>query len=242
MKALILAAGYATRLHPLTENTPKHLLEIGGKPILQHVLDKLEETDDIKEIIIVTNHRFYHKFRAWLLKNNYENIKLINDGTFTNNDRLGAIGDLNFVLKEEDINEDLIVIAGDNLFGFSMRNFINLSNETESSLVAFYDLKDIDKVRRKFGVGMLEGTRVVEFEEKPWNPKSSLAATACYLFKKDDLRLVESLLKQGKGDAPGDMIKWLVQRSKVHGYVFNEHWFDVGSFESLEEAKKVYGE
>lgn len=241
IKALILAAGYATRLYPLTEDTPKQLLEVAGKPIIEHIMAHLEEMEEITEILIVTNHRYHHQFRIWL--NHFEfpkKIKLINDGTINNDDRLGAVGDINFVLKEEEIDGNLLVIAGDNLFGFSLQNFVDFFQEQKKSVVAFYNMKDLDKVRGKYGVGVLEGSNVVGFEEKPLNPSSALASTACYVFTKEDLSVVESLVAQNKVDNPGDLVRWLVRKSEVGGFVFDEHWFDIGSPESLEEAKKLY--
>jgi len=243
MKALILAAGYATRLYPLTQNQPKPLLEVGGKVILQHILEYLAPIKELQEIMIVTNHRFYDSFKVWL--NHYtsaQKIKLIDDGTLSNDDRLGAVGDINFVLKEEEIKEDLLVIAGDNLLGFSVQKFIHFAQEKKSSLVAFHDLLDKEKVKGKYGVGVLEKSKVIQFQEKPQQPLSTLAATACYFFKKEDLTLVEKSIEQGKADNPGDLVRWLVQKSQVHGYVFKEHWFDVGSFESLEAAEQLYQE
>jgi glucose-1-phosphate thymidylyltransferase len=241
MKALILAAGYATRLYPLTENKPKPLIKVGDKSIVEHILVKIEEIDIIDEVFLVTNNKFYQHFLDW--SNNSQsnkNIKIINDGTLSNEDRLGAVGDINFVLKQEDINDDLLVIAGDNLFGFSLTNFINFHVEKETSIVAFHDLKDLMKVKGKFGVGILEGSRVIDFEEKPLVPRSSLASTACYLFSKNDLCLVDNLINEGRADNPGDLIKYLTKKSVIHGFVFDEHWFDVGSFESLEKARINY--
>ncbi|MBS3123706.1 nucleotidyltransferase family protein [Candidatus Woesearchaeota archaeon] len=241
IKAVILCAGYATRLYPLTLNTPKSLLEVGNKAILGHLLDKIEKVKEIKEVFIISNHRFFEQFRVWL--NHYESkkkIKLLNDGTLSNEDRLGAIGDLNFVLKEEDIKDDLLVIAGDNLFVFSLEEFVEFYKKNKTSQVAFCDLKNKELVKRKFGVGILEKNCVVNFEEKPWEPKSSLAATACYLFKKEDLSLIGSLISQGQIDAPGHLIKWLVENSKVNGFVSEKSWYDIGSHESLKEAQEDY--
>ncbi len=241
MKALVLAAGYGLRLRPLTDSTPKPLLEVGGKAIVEHLLEKLKKVHELKEVFIVTNHRFYDTFRIWL--NHYNSslkIKLIDDGTLSNDDRLGAVGDINFVLKEEDLNEDLLVIAGDNLFGFSLPHFIDFFKAKSKTIVAFHDLKDMEKVRKKFGVGILDGSKVLAFEEKPPQPKSSLASTACYLFAKKDLGHIEKSITIGKANNPGDLIKYLVKESEVHGFVFYQHWFDVGSFESLEEANKTF--
>lgn len=244
MKALILAAGYATRLYPLTENQPKPLLKVNGKPIVEHILERIKDVAEIEEILVITNHRFYDYFRVWLNHLKYpKKIKLINDGTISNDDRLGAVGDINHVLKEENINGNLLVIGGDNLFGFSLQRFINFFKaKDESSVVALYDLKELERVKGKFGVGVLERDQVVNFEEKPLKPKSTFAATACYIFNENDLKLVEKSIEQGKADNPGDLIKFLVKNSQVHGFVFDEHWFDIGSFESLKEAEKFYSE
>ena len=241
MKALILAAGYATRLYPLTQDQPKPLLKIADKPIVEHILNHLEKIKEVEEIFLITNHRFYDAFKLWLNHFTYpKKIKLIDDGTLSNDDRLGAVGDINFVLKEEEIKDDLLVIAGDNLFGFSLKKFIDFSKANNSSIVAFNDLKDINLIKGKYGVGLLEGTRVKQFQEKPQQPLSTLAATACYIFKKEDLPLVEKSIEQGKADNPGDLVRWLVQKSQVYGFVFTEHWFDVGSFESLKAAEELY--
>lgn len=241
MDVLILAAGYATRLYPLTENQPKPLLKVGNKTIIDHILSKLEAVKNLKQVYVVTNDKFYPAFIDWSKKiKSPLNIKILNDTTKSNEDRLGAVGDIHFVVERENINEDLLVIAGDNLFGFPLYDFIDFFKNKNTSIVAFHDLKDRNKVKGKYGVGILEASKVVDFEEKPAAPRSSLASTACYLFQKNDLSHLRSLVKGGNVDAPGNLIKSLVERSEVHGFVFDEHWFDVGTFESLEEAKQVY--
>lgn len=243
IKVLLLAAGYATRLYPLTRDIPKPLLKVGERSIIDHILAKLEEIKEIEEIYIVTNDKFDSTFVDWS-KNfkHFFNIKIINDGTKSNEDRLGAVGDIHFVVQQEKINDDLLVIAGDNLFGFSLLAFADFFRNKNSSVVAFHDLKNLELVKERYGVGILDGSKVVDFEEKPTAPKSSLASTACYFFKRNDLTHIQDLVKMGKVDAPGNLIKYLAQNSQIHGFVFDEHWFDVGSFESLEEAKKVYAE
>ncbi len=241
MKALILAAGYAIRLYPLTENQPKPLLKIAHKPIVEHILEKIKPIKEIDEVIIATNARFHHNFQVWLNSYSYPKaIKLINDGTLNNEDRLGAVGEINYILKEEEIKDSLLVIAGDNLFGFQLAKLLSHFSQKNKSTVAFHDLKEVEKVKSKYGVGILEGSKVVGFEEKPIQPKSTLASTACYVFHKSDLPLVEKAIAQGKADNPGDLVKFLVKYSEVHGFVFNEHWFDVGSFESLNAAEELY--
>ena len=243
IKALILAAGYATRLYPLTENQPKPLLKVAGVPIVEHILKKLNDVDNIDEIFIVTNNKFYGHFMVWLNDLNCsKKVKVINDGTISNEDRLGPVGDIHHVLKEEEINDNLLVIAGDNLFGFPLNSFINQFNTKNNSVVALHDLKDKDKVRNKFGVAILkqECSQVIDFEEKPEETKSNLAATACYIFHKEDLKHVEKAVESGYADNSGDLVKFLVKESKVHGYIFEDHWFDVGNIESLKQADEVY--
>ena len=237
----MLAAGYATRLYPLTQNTPKPLLKVGEKTIINYILTKLEEVKEVKDVYVVTNDKFYSTFVNWgkTVTSSFK-LKIVNDGTKSNEDRLGAVGDIYFVVEQEKIKDDLLVIAGDNLFGFSLLDFVDFFKDKNSSIEAFHDLKDKHKVKSKYGIGIMQGSRVVDFEEKPTEPKSSLASTACYFFKKNDLLHIQNLVKTGKVDAPGNLIKYLAEKSEVHGFVFDEHWFDVGSFESLEEAKKVY--
>ena len=240
MQALILAAGYATRLYPLTEHQPKPLLQVGNKAIIEHILAKLEVVENINQVYVVTNAKFHQAFTDWAKSRPTRlSLKVLNDGTKNNEDRLGAVGDIHFVVEAEKVDDDFLVIAGDNLFGFSLVEFVDAFHAKKSSMVAFHDMKDIEKVRSKYGVGILKGEKVIDFEEKPAEPKSSLASTACYLFKKKDLAHLKTVVAQ-KADAPGNLIRYLAQHSEVHGFVFDEHWFDVGSFESLAEAKRMY--
>lgn len=244
IRAVVLAAGYATRLYPLTKHRPKPLLDVGGKPIVEHIMDKIQEIEGINKIYVVTNDRFYPMFNAWLGGYKTEKkIKIINDGTFKNDDRLGAIGDLNFVIQDEKIKDDILLIAGDNLFGFNLKEFLNFFEEKKSSILAFCDLKKKNKVANKFGVGILdEEKKITDFEEKPAEPRSTLAATCCYVFSKEDVEKVsEHIRVSKKWDNPGDFAKWLIKRNGIHGFVFKEHWFDIGSFEGLEEANEFYG-
>ncbi len=214
---------------------------MGNKKIVNHILDKLERTNKIDEVFIVTNQRFYGQFVNWTTNLDHSfPVKIINDETLSNEDRLGAVGDLNFFLNKEQINDNLLVIAGDNLFGFSLNEFLDFYQQKQTSVVAFKDLKNLNKVKGKYGVGILDNHQVIDFAEKPLNPKSALASTACYVFTKNDMVLINELVELGKVDNPGDLVKFLSHKSKVHGFVFTEHWFDVGSFSSLEKAKKHY--
>ena len=243
MKAIVLAAGYATRLYPLTLNTPKPLIEVAGKPIISHIVDKIVKIDQIDEIYVVTNDKFHSHFVQW--NNSYSSHKpvhIINDGTTSNEDRLGAVGDMHFTIQKHNIDDDVLVIAGDNLFGFSLPNFINFFSQKQSSVMAFCDLNDLDKVRGKLGVGDIQGTKVIGFEEKPDFPKSAIAATACYLYAKKDLHHINYGVQNNIGDAPGNLAKLVAGKSELHGFVFDEHWFDIGSHESLELAKQYYSQ
>ncbi len=242
MKVIILAAGYATRLYPLTLDTPKPLLNVAEKAIVEHILEKIESVKGVEKVFIVTNDKFYTSFMDW--KRGYKErlqIDVINDGTKSNEDRLGAVGDIDFVLQSEQIEDDVMVVAGDNLFGFSLQGFVDdFINGGGKSLVALRDLKDKDKVKQKFGVAMVDDTKIINFEEKPEFPKSTLASTACYLFSKHDLQMIGRLRREGKADNSGDLVRWLVEHSEVRGFVFTEHWFDVGTLELLKEADEVY--
>jgi len=243
MKAVILCAGYAVRLYPLTLNTPKPLLKVAGKAIVEHIIENIQLLPEIEQIYIITNHRFYDQFRVWLSLQSYKKeITLVDDETISNDDRLGAIGDLSFVIRKKNINDDLLVIAGDNLFGFPLRKYVDFFYHHKRSQVAFHDLKDREKVKKRFGVGILDkaSTKIINFEEKPEQPRSALAATACYLFSKEDIPLIQDLARQGQADAPGHLIKHLIDHSQAHGFVFDEHWFDIGSLEGLQEAERVY--
>tara|TARA_Y100000034_G_scaffold129472_1_gene186004 strand:+ start:140 stop:868 length:729 start_codon:yes stop_codon:yes gene_type:complete len=237
-----LAAGYATRLGELTKNKSKPLLEVANKPIVQHIADKVQQIPDIDEIFVVTNNKFYQDFLDW--KNSYESslkITIVNDNTVSNDDRLGAVGDIHFVIENMKVRDDLLVIAGDNLFGFSLPSFVDYFTERENkSIVAFKDLQDPLKVKGRYGVGILHGSQVIDFEEKPQEPRSTLAATACYLFSRDDLYLVREVAEDLGCDAPGNLVKHLATKSEMHGFVFTDHWFDIGSLDQLEEAGKLY--
>jgi len=244
MKLLILAAGYATRLYPLTLDKPKPLLKIGGKPIVEHILEKAKNIEEINEVFIVTNNKFYKNFLEWQDAFSYHvPVKIINDKTETNESRLGAVGDIDFVIRSDNIDEDLIVIAGDNLFEFNFTNFINFYKEKKSTIVALIDLKEKEKLANTFGTVLLdENKKVINFEEKPKDPKSTLAATACYIFTKEDLTELKKCMDENKKpDNSGDFVNYISQKKDVFGWVFEERWWDIGSKEQLEEVRHKYG-
>tara|TARA_Y100000310_G_scaffold228966_1_gene231307 strand:+ start:2722 stop:3462 length:741 start_codon:yes stop_codon:yes gene_type:complete len=242
MKCLILCAGYATRLYPLTINTPKPLLEVNNLPILNHILEKIANINSIDEIFIVTNNKFYLNFVDWKKGVDNSKIKIINDETITNESRLGAIGDIDFVIKKENIEDDLIVIAGDNLFEFNITHLHNLFIEKNSSVVALYDILDKNKAANKLGVVTMDGNKkIINFEEKPDNPKTSIVSTACYILSKKHLKLLDKcIIEKNKPDNLGEFINWLSINSEVYGHVFSGKWFDIGSKEQLQIARDYF--
>jgi glucose-1-phosphate thymidylyltransferase len=240
MKAIILAAGYATRLHPLTENKAKPLLEVKGKPIIEYLVEKMEHCSEIDEIYVVTNEKFYEDFCAWQKRRKYKRrIHIINDKTKENGTRLGAIGDIDFVIQEQHVYDDFLVVAGDNLFSFALSDFIAFYKKYEATIVALYDTKDKKRIAGRFGCIQLDKiNRVIGFEEKPEQPKTTLAATACYLFPQEDLHFIREALEEKHFDRSGDLIKFIAEKKPVYGYQFSGYWFDVGTHEEYALVNK----
>lgn len=245
MKALILAAGYAVRLKELTRDTPKSLLEIGGRKIIDRIVEKITRTKEIGSIYLVTNSKFFEKFKSWVKDSGYSNsISIINDGTTSNEMRLGAIKDLEIAITEGQIDEDLLVVAGDNLFEFELTQFLKFAmSKNDGVAIAVHDIRDRIAAKR-FGVVELDkDKRVVDFEEKPTSPKSTLISTGIYYFPKGKLSSIkEYLTTSGKSDAPGYYIAWLVKKDRVYGFAFKEGWYDIGDIESFKKADSEYRE
>jgi len=244
MKCIILAAGYATRLFPLTLNTPKPLVDVGGKPMIEHILEKVAALDNVEEVFVVTNEIFYPSFYEWSLnfQENYPiKLKVINDGTTSNENRLGAIGDILFVLEAAQFEDDLLVIAGDNLFEFSLVDFMAVHEKTKAPVLAVYDIAD-PEAAKKFGVVALDqDNRLIDFVEKPKEPKSTLIATACYFFPESAVPLIYDYLDaDNPPDRPGDFVAWLYKKEPVYCFVATDSWFDIGSHESLKDADKHF--
>lgn len=245
MKILILAAGYGTRLYPLTLDTPKPLLKIGSKTVVDFLIEKLANVEGISEIFIVTNQKFYANFADWLkkLKSQFK-IEIINDRTKTNEDRIGAIGDIQLVIKDKKIDEDLLVIGGDNLFKEQLTDFVNFAKrKLPFSSIVLRDVGDKDSAKKYGIVEIDKENRILDFQEKPQEPKSTLAAGCIYVFSKKNLKLFDAYIKEGaqSKDAPGNFIAWLSKREPVYGYIFKKEWFDIGDIASLELAGKTFG-
>lgn len=246
MKAIILAAGYATRMYPLTKNTPKPLLDVRGKPIIQYIYNRICECVDVESVYVVTNSKFFRNFEDWLNEMQGSERKkpteIINDLSTAEDDKVGAIGDISLVVNEKQIDDDLMVIGGDNLFEFPIGEFVELFKEKKSTVMAFHDLGKPELLAKKFGMGVLDkDKKLVDFQEKPEHPASSLAATCMYLFKREDVPLIEKYLAgKNNPDAPGYFISWLCKQRPVHGFVFSGAWYDIGSFEGLGEARAKF--
>lgn len=240
MKAVILAAGYATRLRPLTDQVPKQLLRVGGRPILDRLLDKVEAVDALDAVYVVTNQRFASDFDRWALGRSASlPVTVVDDGTLTNDDRLGAIGDIALTVRSEALDrDDLLVIAGDNLFDFDVADFVDFWRaKAPASAVAVYDVGD-PELARQYGVVALDSSdRVLSFVEKPDVPSSTLAATATYLYHRDHVPLIGEYLREGNPpDQPGNLVAWLHSRRPVYGFRLPGEWFDIGTPEQLLEA------
>lgn len=242
MDAIILAAGYATRLYPLTQDTPKPLLSVAGKPIIEHIIKKLGQIDFIDKIYVVTNNKFDRHFKEWLKKfDTAKSIEIVNDGSTSNDDRLGALGDVHHVIEAKNIDNDFIVVAGDNLFDLHLGDVANFFKKKKSNLIVLHDVKNIE-LAKQYGIVEIDGNNVViNFEEKPVSPKSTLASTGIYLFPKRTIDLIRKYISQGNNpDKTGSFIEWLHKRDLVHSYVTEKRWYDIGSFEQLEHANKHY--
>ncbi|MBI3035840.1 nucleotidyltransferase family protein [Candidatus Woesearchaeota archaeon] len=241
MDAIILAAGYATRLHPLTENTPKPLLSVAGKPIIEHIIRKLDEVSAVNKIYIVTNDKFESHFKKWLRGFDAEKpIEVVNDGTKSNEGRLGAIGDIHHTIKIKNLSDELIVVAGDNLFEMPLTEAANFFKKKKSNVIVLHDVRDFE-LAKHYGIVETSNSLVLNFEEKPLNPRSTLASTGIYIFPKKTIELIKKYIAQGNNpDKTGSFIEWLHKREKVHSFVTDKKWYDIGNMEQLEKANRHY--
>jgi glucose-1-phosphate thymidylyltransferase len=241
MKAVILAAGYATRLYPLTLDRPKALLPVGGKPMLEHLLDRLDEVRGLDRIHVVTNSKFAESFRAWARSSGRE-VGILDDGTTDEESRLGAIGDLGLAIRSEGIDDDLLVLAGDNLFSESVAPFAEFGRERGSPALGVYDVGDLDVVRGRYNaIELDDDDRVVFFEEKPERPTSTLTGIALYFYPRPSLGLVSRYLEEGNNpDQPGRLVQWLYPRTPVYAWRVPGRWYDVGSKETLADADRAF--
>jgi glucose-1-phosphate thymidylyltransferase len=227
MKCLILAGGFATRLYPLTIHKAKALLEYKGKPIINHIVDKIPRD---MGIMVSTNKKFEADFSLWQQLSGRE-VEILVEEALSEGQKLGAVSSLSYWIESKSIGEDLLVIAGDNYFEFNLARFI-ASYDNKHALVAVYDIVDRNKASQ-FGVVQLDGHRIVQFQEKPASPESSLVATACYIFPRRIFPLLHQYCQQGRRDNLGSFIAFLIDKDEVHAYPFTEPWLDIGSVDNL---------
>ena len=247
MKNIVIAAGYATRLGELTKNFPKPLLKIGNNTILGRMLDDIDAIPDIDEHLIITNHKFAHIFNEWKGQQSYTKpITIIDDGTETNDTRLGAVCDLLFAMDKLQIDDDLLVVAADNLLFFSFRDFVEYAKAKGTSCIICHDQPSIEKLQRTGVVVLDENNKVLNMEEKPEQPKSHWAVPPFYIYKKHDLDLVRHSVENGCGkDAPGNLAHYMVEHTVMHAWPMagtgENLRFDIGSLDTYKEACEKYG-
>ena len=246
MNALILAAGYATRLYPLTLKKAKPLLLVGAKPIIEWVVDNLSGVPDLETIYVVTNDKFAADFQAW--SEHYRSqhpefkFKIINDGSTSDEDKLGAIGDINFVISRQNLSQSsLLIVAGDNLLTESLTDFVACARRSDAT-VAVYDVGDAEAIKKYGNISVDADGIITRFEEKPENPQGTLAAVAVYYYSPAVLSLLTTYLAAGNNpDQPGRFVQWLYTRKPVKTFRINGKWLDIGSKETLEKANKILG-
>jgi glucose-1-phosphate thymidylyltransferase len=245
MKVIILAAGYATRLYPLTLNQPKPLLPVAGKPMIEHVLDNLAPIGGIDRIYVVTNNKFAGHFQQWA--DQYRatkaplNFTVVNDGTTDDKTKLGAIGDIHHVIQTQNVDDDLIIVAGDNLFSKKLDGFGEFIHEKKAPVLAVYDVGNLEEIKKYNSISVDAQGKITFFEEKPKNPTSTLTGIALYFYPKATISLIKQYIAEGNNpDQPGRLVQWLYPRTPVFTWRVPGLWFDIGSKETLEEANTIF--
>ena len=236
MQAVVLAGGYATRLWPVTKNRPKMLLPVGESTVIDRILGELESDDRVDEVYVSTNERFAEDFEAHMAESDFEKPRLSIEQTSEEDEKFGVVGALAQLVEREGLRgEDLLVVAGDNLISFGLSDFIDTFEDRGATTLAAYDVGSYERAT-SYGVLELDDKRVVDFEEKPSDPESTLVSIACYAFPADDIRFEEYLEDGNNPDEPGWFIQWLVENERVSAFTFDEAWFDIGTPESYLEA------
>lgn len=241
MKAIILAAGYATRLYPLTLNMPKALLPINNRPIMDYIIEHVNTLPSVDNIYVVTNDKFAKNFLDWLPSINSKiPVKIINDGTTQDGNKKGAIGDIQFVIDTEQIDDDLIIIAGDNFFTFNLKEYYDFAMKIQKDCVCAKEFED-KSMLNQFGIALVdENNKLIDLEEKPQNPKSNLVVYANYIYRRQTLNLIKRYLDEGNvADAPGFFLQWMYKNQDVYVYKINGDCFDIGTPKSYAEVQKI---
>lgn len=240
MKCLILAAGYATRLYPLTENFPKPLLEVGGKTILDWLLDDMDTVGAIDEYVVISNHKYAHHFENWAATKPMK-ITVVDDGTTSNETRLGAVRDIQFAIDQLHLDDDLLVMAGDNLLDFSMTRFIRYALEKNAPCTMRYYEPSFQKLLKSGIVTVDENDKITRMTEKVPNPETNWVSVAFYYYPRETVRLIAQALADGCGvDAPGSFLIWVSQRTTSYAMEMPGHRYDVGNLDSYQKIKEKY--
>ena len=240
MKAVVLAGGYATRLWPITKDRPKMFLPVGEETVIDVIFEDLEEDDRISEVFVSTNERFEESFEEYLAESPFEKPTLSVEETVEEDEKFGVVGALEQLIDRESVEEDLVVIAGDNLLSFDVSEFVDFFEEKNTPCIAAYDVGSRERAK-SYGLVELDGDRVVNFQEKPEEPNSTLVSIACYAFPAETLPKFEDYLESGNNpDEPGWFIQWLQEDGDVHAFTFDGAWFDIGTPESYLDAVSWY--
>lgn len=243
MKNIVIAAGYATRLGELTKNFPKPLLKIGDNTILGRMLDDIDNIPEIDEHIIITNHKFAGIFEEWASKQSYKKpITIVDDGTETNDTRLGAVCDLLFAMDKLKIDDDMLVVAADNILFFSFQEFVDFAKKKGTSCIMCHEQPSIEKLQRTGVIVLDDNDKVLNMEEKPQVPKSHWAVPPFYIYLKKDLDKVRHSVENGCGkDAPGNLAHYMVENTEMHAWKMTAGRFDIGSLDTYKEACEKFG-
>lgn len=240
MKTIILAAGYATRLYPLTENFPKPLLDVGGKPILDWLIEDIANSGLMDEYVVISNHKFAPQFGDWASASNYP-ITIVDDGTSTNETRLGAVRDIQFAVEKLGVTDDTLVLAGDNVLDFSLVSFVRFGMESCCSCIMWYEENELAKQQRTAIITVDSENTITSYEEKPREPKSNLAVPPFYFYRARDIKRIPEALDAGCGyDAPGSFAAWLSGQTPMKAYRMPGHRYDIGNLESYRSIQQTY--
>jgi glucose-1-phosphate thymidylyltransferase len=245
MKVVILAAGYATRLYPLTLTQPKPLLPVAGRPMIDHVLDRLAAIPAIDHVFVVTNAKFTSHFQKWSEAAHSRHPKfkftVVNDGSTDDSNKLGAIGDLHFTITRNQVSDDILVVAGDNLFSEPLGAFGRFCVEKQAPVLGVYDVGSLDQAKKYGVVDVDSGGRITKFEEKPAQPASTLIGIALYYYPANVVPRISQYVAEGNNpDQPGRFVQWLYPRLPVYTWTVPGIWYDIGSKETLEEANRIF--